>query len=71
MQDALFHSSRYNRPAACPHCEGIIRHTKWCLTENKAVYYAYDITMNPDHVTEQDKLILHSLGVCWQLLLVK
>ena len=65
MQDATFHSNRYNRAAACPQCAGIIRHEKWCITENKRVFYAFDIVMNPDHITQQDALILHSLGVFW------
>ena len=65
MQDATYHSNRYHARAACEHCAGIIRHEKWCLTENKRVFYAYDILINADHLTEQDALILHSLGVKW------
>ena len=29
---ALYHSNRYNAQAACEHCEGIIRHERWCQT---------------------------------------
>jgi hypothetical protein len=29
---ALYHSNGYNAQAACEHCEGIIRHERWCQT---------------------------------------
>jgi hypothetical protein len=34
---ALHHSNGYNAQAACEHCEGIIRHERWCLTFNPVV----------------------------------
>jgi hypothetical protein len=62
---AIFHSNRYHARAACPHCDGIIRHEPWCITLHPAVYYAYQIVSDPTKLTLGDALILHSLGVMW------
>jgi hypothetical protein len=62
---AIFHSNRYHAQAACPHCEGIIRHEPWCITLHPAVYYAYQIVADPSKLTVGDALILHSPGVTW------
>jgi hypothetical protein len=63
---AQYHSNRFHAQAACVHCEGIIRHELWCITLDRAVYYAYEIVADPGKITVSDSLILHSLGVTWQ-----
>lgn len=63
---ALYHSNRFHAQAACAHCEGIIRHESWCITLDQAVYYAYEIVVDPGKITVGDALILHSLGGTWQ-----
>ena len=60
-----FHSNRYSADAACEHCGGIIRHERWCITRDPAVFYAYQIVADPGKLTPGDTLILHSLGVIW------
>lgn len=62
---SLYHSNRFNSQAACAHCQGIIRHETWCITVDRAVYYAYEIVADPDKITVGDSLMLHSLGVKW------
>ena len=67
MSDSIpafqYHSNRYNARAACEHCEGVIRHEKWCITLDPIVYYAYQVVADPSQLTMGDTLILHSLGV--------
>ena len=69
MSDSIpifqFHGNRYNAAAACEHCQGIIRHQPWCITQDAMVYYAYQIVADPTKLTIGDALILHSLGVVW------
>ncbi len=60
-----FHSNRYSAQAACEHCEGVVRHEPWCIRLDPAVYYAYEIVVDPGKLTMADALILHSLGVLW------
>jgi hypothetical protein len=60
-----YHCNRYNAQAACEHCQGIIRHERWCITRDQLVYYAYQIVTDASKVTIGDSLILHSLGVIW------
>lgn len=60
-----YHNNSYNAASACKHCGGILRHEKWCSTLNLAVHYAYDILFNPEHLTREDDLRLHALGVVW------
>ena len=59
------HSNQYNAQAACEHCEGIVRHERWCITCNPIVQYAYGVVLDPDKLTLRDRLILHALGVSW------
>jgi hypothetical protein len=59
------HSNGYNAQAACEHCDGIIRHERWCQTLNSVVSYACKIAASPDELTIGDSIILHSLGVRW------
>jgi hypothetical protein len=60
-----YHSNRYDARSACEHCEGIIRHEPWCISMNGFVYYAYEVVLDPDKMTTEDALRLHSLGVAW------
>lgn len=62
---ASYHTNRYAAANACEHCEGIIRHEKWCITESKRVRYAFEIIVTPSKLTEGDKLTLNALGVIW------
>jgi hypothetical protein len=60
-----YHSNRYHADATCEHCQGIIRHERWCIAFDAEVYYAYQIVADPTRLTFSDILILHSLGVIW------
>ncbi len=60
----VYRINRYGG-AACEHCLGIVHHASWCLTRNTVIFYAYDILVHPEKVTEQDKIYLHALGVLW------
>jgi len=61
-----YHSKRSSAQAACGHCQGTIRHERWCITVDPAVYYAYQIVADPSKLTVGDALILHSLGAIWE-----
>jgi hypothetical protein len=63
---ALFHTNRYHAEAACEHCRGIVRHESWCITRDPIVYYAYEVVLDGNKLTLEDRLILHALGVGWE-----
>lgn len=50
---------------ACEHCQGTTEHEPWCITRDPNVLYAYRIVAEPDMLSLEDTLILHSLGVQW------
>ena len=60
-----YHTNRYNAQSACPHCEGIVRHERWCVTRDANVQYAFGVVQEPEKLTLFDTLILHALGVAW------
>ena len=60
------HSNKYSADAACEHCEGIVRHEPWCITQSSVVLYAYEAVLDADKLTEGDRIILHALGVKWE-----
>lgn len=62
-----YHTNGYNAQAACEHCEGIIRHERWCQAINALVGYACKIVMSPTELSIGDATILHALGVLWDL----
>ncbi len=62
---AVFHSNRYTAQSACEHCQGVIRHERWCIIVDRTVYYAYEIVADAGKLTVGDSIILHSLGVAW------
>lgn len=64
----VYHTNKYTADSACEHCQGIIRHETWCITKNANVLYAFDILIHIENMTEQDKIILHALGVIWTVL---
>ncbi len=64
-ESAMYHSNGYNAQVACEHCEGIIRHERWCGTLNPVVSYACKIVVSADELAIGDAIILHSLGVLW------
>jgi hypothetical protein len=59
------HSNRYSADAACEHCQGIVRHEPWCISQSQTVLYAYDALGDPDKLSEGDRVSLHALGVAW------
>jgi hypothetical protein len=59
------HSNRYSADAACEHCEGILRHESWCITESQLLRYAYHAVLDANQLSEGDRIILHALGVGW------
>ena len=63
---ALRHSNKYSAEAACEHCEGIVRHEEWCITQSQIVLYAYEAVLDASKLWEGDRLILHALGVAWE-----
>ncbi len=36
----LSHSDQYSADSACGHCDGVIRHEPWCITQSPRVQYA-------------------------------
>jgi hypothetical protein len=62
----LTHSNQYSADSACGHCDGVIRHEPWCITQNDGVRYAFRVIVDPDHMTTGDRLILHALGAAWR-----
>ncbi len=60
-----YHGDRYTTQPACRHCDGVIRHERWCPTRNPQVAYAYQVLADPSRLSLRDQLILHALGVCW------
>ena len=67
VQDHLpsSHSNPYSADSACSHCERIIRHEAWCMTQNASVQYAYQAVLEPGTLSPGDHLILHALGAAW------
>jgi hypothetical protein len=61
----LRHSNRYSLESACMHCDGIIRHESWCVTQSATVRYAFQAALDPSQLSLGDELILHALGVAW------
>jgi hypothetical protein len=62
---SLTHSNQYSADSACGHCDGVIRHEAWCVTQNAGVQYAYQVVSDPGFLSTRDHLILHALGVAW------
>ena len=60
-----YYSSRYSTEVACPHCKGVVRHERWCVTRNQNTRYAFDAVEDASNLSEEDKLMLHALGVAW------
>jgi hypothetical protein len=61
----VMHSNRYTAASACRHCEGVVRHLSWCVTQNSRVNYAYQVLAEPYRLSIRDGLILHALGAVW------
>jgi hypothetical protein len=59
------HSNRYSADSACEHCEEVVRHAPWCITQSAEVLYAYEAVHDASKLTIGDRLILHALGVYW------
>lgn len=65
-QHVWYHANRYSADSACAHCNRVLRHERWCSTQNSNVRYALQVVLYPDCLTVQDRLILHALGVAWE-----
>jgi hypothetical protein len=67
IQDHLpsSHSNLDSADSVCGHCNGVIRHEHWCITQNASVQYAYQAVLEPGHLSPGDHLILHALGASW------
>jgi hypothetical protein len=69
----LSHSNKDSTDSACGHCDGILRHEPWCITQNASVQYAYQVISDPSHLSRVppsqlsrvDHLSLHALGAAW------
>ena len=59
------HSNQYSAESACGHCDGVVRHEPWCITQNATVQYAYRAVSDPAQLSPGDHLILHALGATW------
>lgn len=64
-QLTLSHSNQYSADSACGHCDGVLRHEPWCVTQNASVQYAYQVISDPSHLSTGDQLTLHALGAAW------
>ena len=62
----LTHSNQCSADSACGHCDGVIGHEAWCITQNVSVQYAYQVVSDPGLLSTGDHLILHALGVAWK-----
>lgn len=49
----------------CGHCDGVIHHELWCITQNASVQYAYQAVSGTGQLNPGDRLILHALGASW------
>ena len=61
----LRHSNQYSADSACGHCEGVLRHEAWCVTQSVLLQYAYRAVADPNCLSLADRLILHALGAGW------
>jgi hypothetical protein len=61
----LLDSNQYRVDSACVHCDGIIRHQSWCVTQSGNVYYAFQAVEDASQLNTADELMLHALGVVW------
>lgn len=61
-----YQSNRYNAESTCLHCEGVLRHEKWCITRDALVRYAFAAVLDAGKLTLRDQLVLHALGVSWR-----
>lgn len=60
-----YYSTRYSTEASCPHCKGVVRHERWCVTRNQNTRYAFEAVEDANNLSAEDRLILHALGVAW------
>ena len=57
--------NEHSADSACGHCDGIIHHEPWCITQNASVQYAYHAVSGTGQLNPGDHLILHALGAAW------
>jgi hypothetical protein len=61
----LSHSPQSSADSACMHCDGVICHELWCVTQSASVQYAYQVVSDSSRLSLEDHLILHALGAAW------
>jgi hypothetical protein len=61
----LHYSNQYSADSSCMHCDGLIRHESWCVTQSANVHYAFQAILDADQLSFGDHLNLHALGVAW------
>jgi hypothetical protein len=59
----LHHSDQYNAVSACGHCDRVIRHEPWRITQNASLQYAHQAVSDGGHSSSGERLILHALGI--------
>ena len=63
--EPIYISNKYHAAAACEHCEGIIRHARWCITVNVNVLYSYKCVLDAANMSAKDHEWLNEMGVLW------
>ena len=63
--EAWLYSNRYSADKACEHCEGVIRHQPWCITQSPVILYAFEAVLDANKLAPGDHIQLHALGVRW------
>ena len=64
-QYPLHYHNQFCADSVCAHCEGVIRHEPWFVTQSVTVQYAFRVLSDPHQLSLEEELILHGLGVVW------
>ncbi len=60
-----YYSNNQTPSSGCEHCKGVLRHETWCVTRNANTYYAFRAVQDAASLSQEDRCILHALGVAW------
>lgn len=61
MDAPIYHSNKYAADAACHHCDGVVRHERWCFYTNEFTAYCSVIVDRPEFMNEYDKKFIAGL----------
>jgi hypothetical protein len=50
-QFPLSYGNQYSADSACGHCDGVLCHEHWCITQNASVLDAYQVISDPWHLS--------------------